>query len=165
MAIYRSYHIDFGEERWCNIQKLTEKFIDIVHQYSIRQADVIRCGTQITVVSFGHLSVMSLNRDKFIRSCGINTELINDKSLTPSGTTIIANTIKKTGKLWVIDSGSKKVPYAPKIISQILELSFYYFTINPQIILIRDILEQICLVVTKYFKYNTENIAYQVIRI
>lgn len=155
----------FIEDRWCHMQKLDKKFISSDYQYSLGQAEVIKYGTQLTVVSSGYSSIMSLRAVKFLSSYGVDVELIDLKTLKPLDTTTIVNSVKKTGKLLVIDSGPRLTSFASEIVSQISELAFDYLKIAPQIISARDIPEPTSFGVTKHFKYSTVDIAHKVIMI
>jgi len=155
----------FIEDRWCHSQKFDKNLFSSNNQYSIGQAEVIKYGTQITIISSGYSSVMSLRAVQFLSSYGVDVELIDLKTLKPLDTNTIVNSVKKTGKLLVIDSGPRIASFASEIVSKISELAFDCLKIAPQIISAHDIPEPTSFGVTKYFKYNAMDIAYKVIMI
>ena len=134
---------------------------DLIPRGSIQlgQAEVLVSGDSITVVSAGFAAVESLRAVTFLREHGIYAELINLRTLKPLDTTTIFSSIKKTGKVLVVDSGAEIGSFASEVISQVSRYCFGALRSAPQMITAPDVPEPTSHGVTEGFKFGAVHIA------
>jgi pyruvate dehydrogenase E1 component beta subunit len=153
----------FLEDRWCHLQKA--ELSDVVPQGSIQlgQAEVLVSGDSLTIVSAGFAAVESLRAVMFLKEQGINAEFINLRTLKPLDTTTIFSSIKKTGKLLVVDSGAEIASFGSEIISQVSRYCFSALRSAPQMIAAPDVPEPTSHGVTEEFKFSAKEIAEKIL--
>jgi pyruvate dehydrogenase E1 component beta subunit len=153
----------FLEDRWCHVQKAD--LSDVIPRGSIQlgQAEVLVSGDSLTVVSAGFAAVESLRAVTFLREHGIYAELINLRTLKPLDTATIFSSIKKTGKVLVVDSGAEIGSFGSEVISQVSRYCFGALTSGPQMISAPDVPEPTSHGVTEKFKFGVIDIAEKIL--
>ena len=81
------------------------------------------------------------------------------KTLKPLDTETIFSSIKKTGKLLVVDSGPQISSFASEIVSLVCRNNFHNLKFAPEIITAPDVPEPTSYGVTDKFKFNSKDIA------
>ena len=89
-----------------------------------------------------------------LRKFDINIDLIDLKTLKPLDTNTIFSSVKKTGKLLVVDSGPEISSFASEIVSLVCRNNFHNLKRSPEIITAPDIPEPTSYGVTDKFKFN-----------
>jgi pyruvate dehydrogenase E1 component beta subunit len=153
----------FLEDRWCHVQKAD--LSDVIPRGSIQlgQAEVLVSGDSLTVVSAGFAAVESLRAVTFLRELGIYAELINLRTLKPLDTATIFSSIKKTGKVLVVDSGAEIGSFGSEVISQVSRFCFDALRSAPQMITAPDVPEPTSHGVTEEFKFGAVDIAEKIL--
>ena len=90
-------------------------------------------------------------------------DLVDLKTLKPLDINTILNSVTKTNKLLVVDSGPAISSFASEIVSLVSRLAFNYLKQAPEIITAPDIPEPTSYGVTSHFKFNSADIAFKVI--
>ena len=153
----------FLEDRWCHVQKVEEHTLLGSENIPIGKAEVTAKGDDLTLVSAGFSAVESLRAILFLQTHGVNAELINLRTLKPLDTETIYNSIKKTGRLLVVDSGSEISSFASEIISLVSRNCFGSLKSAPQMITAPDVPEPTSHGVTESFKFSAIDIAGKVL--
>jgi len=153
----------FLEDRWCHVQKA--ELSDVITRGSIQlgQAEILVPGDSLTVVAAGFAAVESLRAVSFLKERGINVELINLRTLKPLDTATIFSSVKKTGRILVVDSGAEIASFASEVVSQVSRNCFDSLTSAPQIICAPDVPEPTSHGVTEEFKFGAADIAKKII--
>ena len=154
----------FIEDRWCHVQKIDRTSIPSNSTLEIGKAEIIENGNELTIVSAGFSTIQSLRAVKFLQKHNINVDLIDLKTLKPLDINTILNSVGKTGKLLVVDSGPEISSFASEIISLVSRLGFNHLKQAPEIITAPDIPEPTSYGVTGHFKFNSADIAIKVIK-
>ena len=149
----------FLEDRWCHVQKVEETALSDSHEISLGKAEVTLKGEDLTVVSAGFSAVESMRAIQYLQNHGLSVELVNLRTLKPLDTQTIFNSVKKTGKLLVVDSGSEISSFASEIISIVSRNCFSHLKAAPQMITAPDIPEPTSHGVTESFKFSAVDIA------
>ena len=85
----------------------------------IGEAIVRQQGTHLTIVGFGP-SAMEINKAiPGLKAAGISAEIIDPRTLKPLPVTAIADSVRKTGKLLVVDHGQYTMGTAAEIIASV----------------------------------------------
>ena len=153
----------FLEDRWCHVQKAS--FSEVIPRGSIQlgQAEILVSGDSLTVVSAGFAAVESLRAVTFLKKHGINVELINLRTLKPLDSATIFSSIKKTGKVLVVDSGAEIGSFGSEVISQVSRYCFGALRSAPQMIAAPDVPEPTSHGVTEEFKFGAKDIAEKIL--
>ena len=107
----------FMEHRW-----LHETFGDVpqnAYEIPIGEAKVARKGTDITLVTYSYMTLETPTCANILSKYGISVEVIDLRSLRPLDETTILNSVKKTGRLLVADTGWSKFGVSSEIIAKI----------------------------------------------
>ncbi|MHA1266537.1 MAG: alpha-ketoacid dehydrogenase subunit beta [Candidatus Helarchaeota archaeon] len=88
------------------------------------QADVKQEGTDVTVIATMNMVPLSLNAAKKLQENGISVEIIDPRTLNPLDKKTILNSVKKTGKVVIVDEGVKTCGVAAEFMAIIVEEAF-----------------------------------------
>ena len=153
----------FLEDRWCHVQKAELSDVIIRGSIQLGQAEILVPGDSITIVAAGFSAVEGLRAVSFLKELGINSELINLRTLKPLDTATIFSSVKKTGRILVVDSGAEIASFASEVISQVSRNCFNALTSAPQMICAPDVPEPTSHGVTEEFKFSAADIAKKII--
>lgn len=114
-------------------------------------ADVKRPGKDISVVATGYAVHKALEAAEKLSSI-VEVEVIDPRTLDPLDLNTILNSVKKTGKLLVVQEGVPKAGFAAEVIRRVVEEGFNYLNVPPRTLGAWDvpvpfspILEQACI--------------------
>ena len=107
------------EHRWLHNIKgnVPQKY----HKQNINKIRKIRTGKNLTIVANGYNLLEVLEIQKILNNESISFDLFDLNVIQPLQTKTIIDSVKKTGRILVIDSGFKKFGLGAEIISQISE--------------------------------------------
>ena len=153
--------IIFFEHRWLhdiygNVPKKN-------YTIKIGKAKIIKRGKDITIVSFSEALVQVMRVYKFLKSNNISPEVIDLRTLRPIDKQTIINSVKKTGKLLVVDNGWVTYGIGAEIISIVTEEVFKKLKIPPQRIGIRSVLIPSTRGLAKYCYLDSKTILNKII--
>jgi len=95
------------------------------------KADIKREGTDVTVVATSYMVQLSLAAAKELEN-SISVEVVDPRTLEPLDIDMICDSVKKTGKLVVIDEDTERCGVTSEIITQVMENAFDYLDAPPQ---------------------------------
>ncbi|MCL5105607.1 MAG: alpha-ketoacid dehydrogenase subunit beta [Armatimonadetes bacterium] len=84
-------------------------------------AEVKREGTDLTIVATGYEVTESLKAAEMVAGDGISVEVIDPRTLMPYDAETILESVRKTGRLLVVDEGFRFCGYGSEIISMVVE--------------------------------------------
>jgi pyruvate dehydrogenase E1 component beta subunit len=125
------------EHRW--LYNLKGYVPEVSYTVDLGQAKVIREGTDITVVASSYMTVEALKAAQVLEKAGISPELIDLRTIRPLDRQRISQSVKKTGRLLVVDSGWTTGGIAGEIITQVVETLFHDLRGAPSRIALPDI--------------------------
>ena len=102
-----------------------EKFLEF------GKAKILKEGSDLTMVSFSRGLSLALKAEENLKDINISCEIINLRSLKPLDKESIKKSVKKTGRIIVIEEGWKEYGVGAEIISMIIEESFDYLDAEP----------------------------------
>lgn len=132
------------------------------YEVPIGKANVVKEGTDITVVAWGAL-VREV--EKAVKDLeGISVEIIDLRTISPIDEETIINSVKKTGRFMVVHEAVKSYGPAAELITLVNEKAFYYLEAAPVRITGFDI--TVPLARGEHYHYpNVENIKQQLQRL
>jgi len=89
-------------------------------------ADVKRAGTDITVVAIGWMIKKALIAADRLARDGISVEIVDPRSLAPLDVQTIVDSVKKTGRLVLVDQAPRHSSAAAIIAAEVAERGFAY---------------------------------------
>lgn len=89
-------------------------------------ADVKRAGTDVTIVATGWMVQKSLAAAEALAKEGISAEVIDPRTIAPLDVSTIVNSVKKTGRLVLVDQAPRHASVAVVIAGEIAEHAFSY---------------------------------------
>lgn len=109
---------------------IKEEVPDEPYEIKIGEAQIVQEGSDVTIVSYG---AMVRTCKEAVEKVAENTsvELINLRSLKPFDAEKIAESVKKTGRLVVVNEAPKMVGFAAEIIATVNEKAFLYLKAPP----------------------------------
>jgi len=89
-------------------------------------ANVLKVGKDITIVGTSNLALKALQAAEELTKEGINAEIIDPRTLVPLDRDTIIESVKKTGRLLIVDEGYERCGVAGEIAMSVLKDVFYY---------------------------------------
>lgn len=89
-------------------------------------ADVKRVGTDVTMVATGWMVQKSLAAAEALAKEGVSAEVIDPRTIAPLDVNTIVNSVKKTGRLVLVDQAPRHASVAVVIAGEIAEHAFSY---------------------------------------
>tara|TARA_Y100000590_G_scaffold293479_1_gene330564 strand:- start:1976 stop:3103 length:1128 start_codon:yes stop_codon:yes gene_type:complete len=109
----------FFEHRWLHSTygKVSKKYFT----EKIGKAKIVKKGKDISLVADSYMTLEIINAAKILKDFNINAEVIDLRSLRPLDEILITQSVKKTKKILVVDSGWTKYGISAEILSIISE--------------------------------------------
>ncbi len=85
------------------------------------KARIMREGKDITIIGISHMVIESLRASHYLEKAGIDAEIIDPISLQPLDMDAIVASVKKTGRLLVVDNGWLTCGASAEILTQVME--------------------------------------------
>ena len=89
-------------------------------------ADVKRPGSDVTVVAHSRMLLYALEAAETLEKEGISVEVIDPRTLAPLDMDTIMTSVKKTGRVVLVEEGCKTGGVGGEIATRIMEEGFYY---------------------------------------
>ncbi len=102
-----------------------------IYRVPIGKANVVQDGVDITLVALSHMVVETEKAGLALKEKGISAEIIDLRSLRPLDMDTILNSVRKTGRLVVIDDDWKLCGIAGEIIAALVENDHKMFKAPP----------------------------------
>jgi pyruvate dehydrogenase E1 component beta subunit len=96
------------------------------YEVPIGKANVLRTGRNYTIVSMGRMVHESLKAAEKLKSLGIDTEVIDARSLQPFDTATVVESVRKTHRVMVVHEAVRNCGFGAEIAAQIQEEAFDY---------------------------------------
>jgi acetoin:2,6-dichlorophenolindophenol oxidoreductase subunit beta len=121
-SIEDSNPVIFIEHRWLyNIKGYVPKGI---YRIPLGEAKIARRGKDLTIVATSYMTLEALRASEILRKDGIDTEVIDIRTLKPLDKKTIFDSVRKTRHLIVLDTGWKAFGFASEIIAAVTEEAF-----------------------------------------
>ena len=107
----------FLEHRW--LYNISETVPDSLYTQNIHQCNIIRHGSDISIVANADTLIDALRSVPTLIQHGIDPEIIDLVSVNPIDYETILSSVKKTGRIMVLDTGTKACGLGSEIISHV----------------------------------------------
>lgn len=95
------------------------------------KGDIKREGTDVTIVSYGRMLERVLQAAEELAGDGINVEVVDPRTLIPLDKELIINSVKKTGKLMLVNDAYKTGGFIGEIAAMITESEAFDYLDQP----------------------------------
>jgi len=119
----------FFEHRW--LHNITGPVPEGSYTVPIGKGRMVKEGDDVTIITFSYMVLEAMKAADFLLKYNIHCEIIDLRSLRPLDTDIIFTSVKKTGRLLVIDNDWKTGGFGAEIISTVVEQTFGYLKEPP----------------------------------
>lgn len=143
------------EHRW--LHDLEE--VAPCRQSQIGKADVIRKGDDITIVASSYMVVEALRSAEWLEGKDISCEIINNHTLRPMGWKAIEESVSKTGRILILDTGNPFCSMASEIAATVSEKCWKDLIHPPQRLTLPDTPSPTGVTLTKKYYPGAEEIA------
>ena len=121
-SIFDGNPVLFIEHRWLYNQDSNVPLGD--YKTPLGKAQLLRKGSDITIVAFSFMTVEAIHVVDYIQKNNIYCDLIDLRTIQPLDWYTIEESVKKTGKLLVLDFASRFGSVAGEIVAEISERCF-----------------------------------------
>ena len=136
--------------------------------YRVRygKAVIRKKGKDITLVSLGYLLVEALKAANTLeKKHGVSVEVVDLRTLTPLDRDTINNSVKKTGRLVVVDPAWYSFGAASEIMASIVEKNLKYLKTNPARITLPDSHTPMSANLEKNYYFNDKKIVSKILEL
>ncbi len=146
----------FLEHRWLhNI----EGPVDLTNSiYEIGKSQILHYGSDLTIISTGYPTIEAIQAVGFLAQEGISCELIDLLTLNPLDWKTLLTSVKKTGRVLVLDPSNKTGSISGEIISEITTVAFDHMIQAPARLAHPDLSEPTSYGLTKDFHITSKQI-------
>lgn len=163
-SIFDPNPVVFLEHRW--LHSTTSNIKNGDYRIKIGKAKICKKGNDITIISMSYLTIEAIKAAKFLeKNFGIKSEVIDLRTIKPLDWNVVFNSVKKTGKLLVLDTGFTTGSVAAEIIAKISIEKFNYMKKPPVRLAMPDIPEPTSPALTKNLYVTSIEIIDSVLKI
>ena len=136
-SIFDDNPVIFIEQRWIHntIGPVKKNFFKV----PIGKAKLVKKGNDITIVSISNLTNEAIKASQYLEKSGINSEIIDLRSLSPIDYTTIEKSVNKTKRIIVLDPSHRTCSYGSEIISTISQNIYLKLKSNPVLMTYPDV--------------------------
>ena len=118
-AIRDDNPVIFMEHRLvCNMQSYVSEESYVT---PLGKGRVMREGRDVTIVGISHMVIEALRASHYLEKAGIDAEIIDPISLRPLDMDLIVASVRKTGRVLVVDNGWLMCGASAEILTQVME--------------------------------------------
>ncbi len=141
------------ENRWCHqIKESFKSYKKNLKKIRYGKSLKLNSGSDITIVSSSYSTIEIYKCYKELKSNGISFDHIDLLSIKPLDINVIYKSVKKTGKILILDNSSHKIcSIASEIISLLINLNHKIFKSKPVILTLPDIHQPTSYYLTKKY--------------
>ena len=112
----------FLEHRW--LYNLQAAVTEGVYRVPIGKARIVRAGNDVTLVGTSLMTIEALQAADMLMLDGATAEVIDVRTLRPLDDALILESVRKTGRLIVADTGWKSVGFSSEVVARVAEEAF-----------------------------------------
>ncbi|MCG2825563.1 MAG: alpha-ketoacid dehydrogenase subunit beta [Thermoplasmatales archaeon] len=139
----------FIEHRW--LYNIRGYVPEKMYRVPIGKAKIVKRGEDITIAATSYMTIESIKASKILEKIGVNPEVIDIRTIKPIDRKLIIKSVKKTGRLLVVDSGWTTGGIAAEVITSVVESIYTDLECSSQRICLPDIPTPTSNALTNYF--------------
>jgi len=162
-SIFDNNPVIFIEHRW--LHNLEGEVPKGDFRIPLGEAKKIKTGNDFTIVSMSHMTIEALYAVEILEEHGISIDLIDLRTVKPIDWEKIFSSVRKTGRLLAIDTGTSTGSIASEIIARVSMECHESLKVAPQRLALPDFPIPTSFSLTKDFYNRTEDIIDVVTRV
>lgn len=135
-SIFDDNPVVFLEHRW--LHNLKGDVPENDFRIPIGKAQQLRAGKDISIISLSYMTIEALHAVEFLENNGVTCDLIDLRSVKPIDWELIFDSVRKTGRLLVLDTGAFTGSVAGEIVAWVSIECFDSLIQAPQRIALSD---------------------------
>jgi acetoin:2,6-dichlorophenolindophenol oxidoreductase subunit beta len=135
-AIFDNNPVIYLEHRW--LHNMESEVPEGDFRVPLDKAHLISIGENLTVVALSYMTVEAIHATNFLSKKGITCDLIDLRSVNPIDWNVIFNSVKKTGRLLVLDTATETLSVSSEIVARTAMECFDFLKSAPQRITLPD---------------------------
>lgn len=120
----------FLEHRW--LHGISDHVAEGVYRVPLGKARTLREGSDVTIVATSYMVLESLRAAEILSASGLHAEVIDLRSLRPLDDAAICESVRRTGRLVVADTGWKAFGISAEVLALVTEKHFGDLKAAPQ---------------------------------
>lgn len=109
----------FIEHRW--LYNITGHVPEGAYRVPLGRARVIMEGRDVTIAATSYMTVEALRAAEILAEGGVSAEVVDIRTLKPLDETLILESVHKTGRLIVADTGWKTAGFGAEVVARVAE--------------------------------------------
>jgi pyruvate dehydrogenase E1 component beta subunit len=109
----------FIEHRW--LYNITGEVPEGIYRVPIGESKVFREGSDLTIAAVSYMTLEAVRAADLLAKSGISVEVIDIRTLRPLDEKPILDSVRKTGRLLVADTGWKTIGLSAEIVARVAE--------------------------------------------
>ena len=126
----------FIEHRW--LYNITGHVPEGVYRVPLGQSRVVREGNDVTIAATSYMTLEALRAAEILATDGISAEVIDIRTLRPLDEALVLESVRKTGRLVVADTGWKIGGFSAEIVARTAEEALSDLKSPPQRVALPD---------------------------
>lgn len=159
-SIFDDNPVIFLEHRWLHNLEGDVPVEDV--RIPLGQAQLLKKGDAVTIVSFSYMTIEALHAIDAMQNEGVFCDLVDLRSLSPLDWESIFGSVRRTGRLLVLDTGNETGSLAGEIIARVSMECFSSLKQAPERLALRDFPSPTSSALTKEFYHDAEDILLRV---
>lgn len=127
----------FLEHRW--LHNIADTVPSENYDTPLGKARIAREGQDLTIVSTSYMTLEALRVADWLETAGVTTEVVDVRSLRPLDTETIVNSVRKTGRVLVTDTGWTHYGVTAEIMALVTEQAFSELKCAPRRLALPDV--------------------------
>jgi pyruvate dehydrogenase E1 component beta subunit len=126
----------FIEHRW--LHNISGPVPEGVYRVPLGKARLLRRGRDVTIAAISYMTLEAHRAAEVLAGEGIEAEVIDLRSLRPFDDELLLESVRRTGRLLVADTGWKHAGFAAEVIARVCEEAFADLACPPRRIALPD---------------------------
>ena len=160
-SIFDNNPVVYLEHRW--LHNLEGDVPEGDYRIPIGKAHRVKEGKDVSIVSFSYMTIEALHAIEVLEKEGIFCDLIDLRSVSPIDWESIFQSVRKTGRLLVLDTGAATGSIGGEIIARVCMNCYNNLKQAPQRIALPDFPTPTSFSLTKFFYQSAEDIIQKII--
>jgi pyruvate dehydrogenase E1 component beta subunit len=136
-AIRDDNPVIFIEHRW--LHGVTGSVPEEIYAVPLGKANILKDGKDLTIVSSSHMTLEAMKALPYMARDGISAELIDLRTILPLDRETVIASVRKTGRLLVVDGACRTSGFAAEIIATATEGAFGSLKSAPRRVTLPDL--------------------------
>lgn len=155
-SIFDPNPVVYLEHRW--LHEMEGSVPEGDYRIPIGRSQILENGTDVTIVSMSYMTTEALHAFKALREQDVSAEILDLRSISPMDWSAIFDSVKKTGRLLVLDTSNATCSLASEILARVSSELFSSLKCAPARVCLPDFPTPTSPALTKFFYPGTPEI-------